>query len=70
MGGREAFAAYGTWCEAEQLPADERQSQTAFGTCMKARFRDVGSSRKVIYAGVGLRPAGGQDTSSAADSAS
>jgi putative DNA primase/helicase len=55
VGGREAFAAYRGWCEVEQLPADERMSQTAFGTAMKERFRDVGSDRKAIYAGVGLK---------------
>ena len=56
VGGREAFTAYRDWCDAEQLPADDRLSQTAFGTSMKERFRDVGTVRKVIYAGVGLNP--------------
>jgi putative DNA primase/helicase len=62
VGGRETFGAYREWCEAEQLPAEERLTQTAFGLFMKERFQDVGSERKVFYGGVGLKPAPSVET--------
>jgi putative DNA primase/helicase len=54
VGGGELFRAYRAWCDRRQLAADDRLSQTAFGTRIKDRFPDIGNSRKVQYSGISL----------------
>jgi putative DNA primase/helicase len=55
IGGRELYAAYRTWCDAQHTPDDERLTQKTFGLKVKQRFPDMGTPRKVLYAGVRLR---------------
>jgi putative DNA primase/helicase len=52
IGGRELFAAYQTWEVGRGTPADQRLSQKVFGLRVKARFTDIGTTRKVIYSGI------------------
>ena len=49
------FDAYRHWCDARQLPDEDRLTQTAFGVRVKARFPDISrTDRKVVYGGVAL----------------
>ena len=54
IGGRELFAAYQTWEASRGTSPDQRLSQTVFGLRVKARFTDIGTTRKVIYGGLTL----------------
>jgi phage/plasmid-associated DNA primase len=57
-GGQELFHAYHQWADAQQVAKDERLSQRTFGTRIKARFKDVGTPRKVRYQGLRLAEQG------------
>jgi P4 family phage/plasmid primase-like protien len=53
VGGRELFAAYQSWEAGRGTSPDQRLSQKTFGLRVKARFPDIGTSRKVVYSGLG-----------------
>jgi putative DNA primase/helicase len=58
VGGKELFAAYQSWEAGRGTANDQRLSQKAFGLRIKARFTDIGTTRKTIYSGVMLADEG------------
>lgn len=61
VGGRELFTAYRQWCDARQMPADERMGQKVFGLRIREKHPNVGTARKAIYGGIGLQGTEGLD---------